>query len=61
VCAIRAVDPPREFVRETVGSPLMRDALLWRVRLDPVENGTRIRQDFRILSMAAWADRAIAR
>lgn len=60
VCVIRAVEAPRELVWETVGPPLMRDASLWRVRLDPVENGTRIRQDFRILSMAAWADRVIA-
>jgi uncharacterized protein YndB with AHSA1/START domain len=60
VCVIRAVDPPHEFVWETVGPPLMRDASLWRVRLDPVEGGTRIRQEFRILSMAAWADRVVA-
>ena len=55
------VDPPHEFVWETVGPPLMRDASLWRVRLDPVEGGTRIRQEFRILSMArgptAWSPR----
>ena len=60
VCVIRAVDPPHEFVWETVGPPLMRDASLWRVRLDPVDGGTRIRQEFRILSMAAWADRVVA-
>ncbi len=60
VCVIRAVDPPHEFVWETVGPPLMRDASLWRVRLDPVEGGTRIRQEFHILSMAAWADRVVA-
>jgi len=57
VCVIRAVDAPHELAWETVGPPLMRDASLWRVRLDPVEGGTRIRQEFRILSMAAWADR----
>ena len=60
VCVIRAVDPPHEFVWETVGPPLMRDASLWRVRLEPVDGGTRIRQEFRILSMAAWADRVVA-
>jgi uncharacterized protein YndB with AHSA1/START domain len=60
VCVIREVDPPRELVWETVGPPLMRDASLWRVRLDPVDGGTRICQEFRILSMAAWADRAVA-
>ncbi|HEX3261573.1 MAG TPA: SRPBCC family protein [Pseudonocardia sp.] len=60
VCVIRAVDAPHELVWETVGPPLMRDASLWRVRLDPVDGGTRIRQEFRILSMAAWADRAVA-
>jgi hypothetical protein len=60
VCVIRAVDPPHEFVWETVGPPLMRDSTLWRVRLHPVEGGTRIRQEFRILSMAAWADRVVA-
>jgi uncharacterized protein YndB with AHSA1/START domain len=60
VCVIRAVDPPHEFVWETVGPPLMRDATLWRVQLDPVDGGTRIRQEFRILSMAAWADRVVA-
>jgi hypothetical protein len=56
---IRAVDPPHELVWETVGPPLMRDASRWRVRLEPVDDGTRIRQDFRILTMAAWADRAV--
>jgi len=60
VCVIRAVDPPHELVWETVGPPLMRDASLWRVRLDPVDGGTRICQEFRILSMAAWADRVVA-
>ena len=60
VCVIRTVDPPRELAWETVGPPLMRDASLWRVRLEPVAGGTRIRQEFRILSMAAWADRAVA-
>jgi uncharacterized protein YndB with AHSA1/START domain len=60
VCVIRAVDPPHELVWETVGPPLMRDASLWRVRLDAVDGGTRIRQEFRILSMAAWADRVVA-
>jgi uncharacterized protein YndB with AHSA1/START domain len=60
VCVFRAVDPPRELVWETIGPPLMRDASLWRVRLDPVDGGTRIRQEFRILSMAAWADRVVA-
>jgi len=60
VCVIRAVDAPHELVWETVGPPLMRDASLWRVRLDPVDGGTRIRQEFRILSMAAWADRVVA-
>ena len=60
VCVIRAVDPPHEFVWETVGPPLMRDASLWRVRLDPVDGGTRICQEFRILSMPVWADRVVA-
>ena len=60
VCVIRAVDPPHEFVWETVGPPLLRDASLWRVRLDPVDGGTRICQEFRILSMPVWADRVVA-
>ena len=60
VCVIRTVDPPHELVWQTVGPPLMRDASLWRVRLEPVAGGTRIRQDFRILSMATWADRLVA-
>lgn len=60
VCVIREVDAPRELVWETVGPPPMRDASLWRVRLEPVDGGTRIRQEFRILSMAAWADRLVA-
>jgi hypothetical protein len=61
VCVVRSVDAPREFVWQTIGPPLMRDASEWRVRLEPVDGaGTRIRQSFRILSMAAWADRVIA-
>ena len=60
VCVVRTVDAPREFAWETVGPPLMRDASLWRVRLEPVDGGTRIRQEFRILSMAGWADRVVA-
>ena len=57
---IRTVDSPCELVWQTIGPPLMRDTTLWGVRLEPVAGGTRIRQDFRILSMAGWADRAVA-
>jgi uncharacterized protein YndB with AHSA1/START domain len=59
-CEIRVADAPRELVWRTAGPRLMRDASQWCVRLEPAGSGTRIRQDFRVVTMAAWADLVIS-
>jgi uncharacterized protein YndB with AHSA1/START domain len=60
VCEVRTVDRPREFAWRTFGPRLMGDATEWRVRLEPAGSGTRVRQEFTVVSLPATVDVVIA-
>lgn len=52
-CEIVTVHPPREVAWRTVPTPLYPDSTEWRLELEPVGDGTRITQSFRVLR-APW-------
>lgn len=60
VCVVVTADPARELAWRTVGPPVMRDETEWRVRLEPEGRGTRIRQEFRVITLPGWAERLIS-
>ncbi|MGE3287949.1 MAG: hemerythrin domain-containing protein, partial [Pseudonocardia sp.] len=60
VCEVLTADAPRELAWRTVGPPPLRDATEWRVRLEPAGSGTRVRQEYRILTLPGWAERLIS-
>ena len=51
VCQIRSVEPERELVWHVLPAGINRDHVEWRVSLEPVGGGTRIRQSYRLLRM----------
>lgn len=58
---IVSVDPPHEIVWRTVPTRIVPDSTLWRIRVDPVEGGTRIRQSFDVVAAPWLLDRFFAR
>ena len=55
--AVVSVDPPHELVWRTVATWRYPDSTEWRLRVEPVEGGTRIEQSFRILRLNPILDR----
>ncbi|OJF84389.1 hypothetical protein NS14008_17465 [Nocardia seriolae] len=58
VCEFTVVDPPHELVWITHGG-IYGDTTEWRFRLEPRESGTRIVQQYRVLSLPVWFDRLV--
>lgn len=59
VCEVLTATPGREFSWKTVQGGPLNDSTLWRVRLEPVDGGTRIVQTYEVLALSAWAERFI--
>jgi len=60
ISSVEHVDPGRELRWLTHGPAPMWDSTEWTVRLDPEGEGTRIRQDFRVVSLPAFWERVFA-
>ncbi|MET1001259.1 MAG: SRPBCC family protein [Acidimicrobiia bacterium] len=56
VCEVVAADAPYELVWRTVPSPIYRDSTEWRIRLEPVADGTRVVQTFTVLKIHPFFD-----
>jgi Polyketide cyclase / dehydrase and lipid transport len=56
---IITADAPRELAWRTVPSPIYRDSTEWRIRLEPLDGGTRIVQTFEVLELNAVFERLI--
>jgi hypothetical protein len=54
---IVSADAPHELVWRTVPTWLYRDSTEWRIRIEPVEQGTRIVQSFEVLHINPVLDR----
>ena len=48
-CEIITVDEPREIAWRTVSTLLYPDSTVWRLRLEPLDQGTRIVQEFEVV------------
>jgi uncharacterized protein YndB with AHSA1/START domain len=51
ICRIDVVAPPRELAWRTLPAGPFRDCVEWRVTLEPADDGTRIVQTYRVLTM----------
>lgn len=59
-CRVTRVEPGRTFAYVTDGG-IVGDSTRWTFTLEPVDDGTRIVQEARVLSQPMWLDRALAR
>ncbi|MGZ4591916.1 MAG: nitroreductase/quinone reductase family protein, partial [Actinomycetes bacterium] len=59
-CEIVAVDEPRELAWQTVSTPLFPDSTVWRIRLEPAEELTRIVQEFEVVRAPKLLDHLYA-
>lgn len=56
ISELAVVDPPRELAWRTVPTVFFPDSTEWRLRLEPVEGGTRVTQSFRVVKAPRLLD-----
>lgn len=60
ISEVVAVEAPREIVWQTVSTPLFPDSTVWRIRLEPAGEGTRIVQEFEVVRAPALLEHLYA-
>lgn len=60
ICRIVTFDEAREIAWQTVSTPLFPDSTIWRIRLEPRGEATRIVQEFEVVRAPAMLDHLYA-